>query len=177
MAEKYAVVRTDNMYGTDVRAGLVSIKYIVETTEDEETVKTETAIENGNVLKVGELIDAEREIYEGSAVAANTELTDVVLIATPEVVYDEHVRGLDKFINEAGKPCRGYHLHKGDVFSVTKLALDGAAEPKKGDIVELKAGTKLNVVTSATSGSTVVGKIIDDPETKGQYTYYAIRVC
>ena len=168
----YGVVRTDNMFGTDVRAGLVSIKYIVD--------DVETAIENGNVLKVGALMgDAtngyEREIFAGAAPAANDALSDIVLIATPEVMYDERKRNLDEFINEAGKPCRGYRLHKGDIFSVTKDALDGVAAPAIGNIVELKAGTKLNVAASATSGSTVVGKIIA-VDVVGRYTYYAILV-
>lgn len=168
----YGVVRTDNMFGTDVRAGLVSIKYIVN--------GVETAIENGNVLKVGALMgDAtngyEREIFAGAAPAANDALSDIVLIATPEVMYDERKRNLDEFINEAGKPCRGYRLHKGDIFSVTKDALDGVAAPAIGNVVELKAGTKLNVAASATSGSTVVGKIIA-VDVVGRYTYYAILV-
>lgn len=168
----YGVVRTDNMFGTDVRAGLVSIKYIVN--------NVETAIENGNVLKVGALMgDAtngyEREIFAGAAPAANDALSDIVLIATPEVMYDERKRNLDEFINEAGKPCRGYRLHKGDIFSVTKDALDGVAAPAIGNVVELKAGTKLNVAASATSGSTVVGKIIAI-DVVGRYTYYAILV-
>jgi len=177
----YGVVRTDNMYGTDVRAGLVSIKYIVTSgsgTTESPYVDTETAIENGNVLKVGALMDGEREIHKGTAPAANDSIDDIVLIATPEVMYDERKHNLDEFINEAGKPCRGYRLHKWDIFSVTKDALDGAAEPAVGDIVELKAGTKLNVVaagTGATSGSTVVGKIIA-VDVVGRYTYYAILV-
>lgn len=171
----YGVVRTDNMFGTDVRAGLVSIKYIVTTGEGASAVKTETAIENGNVLKVGALMEGEREIFEGATPAANDALSDIVLIASPEVMYDERKRNLDEFINEAGKPCRGYRLHKGDIFSVTKDALDGAAEPKEGNVVELKAGTKLNVAATATSGSTVVGKIIA-VDVVGRYTYYAILV-
>ncbi len=40
---KYAVVRTDNMYATDVRAGLVSIQYMGA------DGSTPTAIENGNL--------------------------------------------------------------------------------------------------------------------------------
>lgn len=175
----YAVVRTDNMLGTDARSELVSIKYIVsETTgsgESAVTTKTETEIENGHVLKVGPLMEGEREIFEGSAVAANDDLKDVVLVATPEVMYDERLRNLDDYINVAGKPCRGYRLHKGDIFSVTKAALDGAAAPAVGNIVELKAGTKLNVAASATSGSTQVGKIIAI-DVVGRYTYYAILV-
>ncbi|MBP5462521.1 MAG: hypothetical protein J6Y20_10380 [Lachnospiraceae bacterium] len=172
----YGVVRTDLMYATDVRSGLVSVKYIV--TAGDPAVSTPTEIENGNVLKLGALLEGEREIFEGTAPAADTPLSEVVLVASPEVMYDERKKNLDEFINEAGKACRGYRLHTGDVFSVTKDALDGAAEPAVGDVVELKAGTKLNVVaasTGATEGSTVVGKI-HDIEVAGRYTYYASLV-
>lgn len=164
---KYAVVRTDNMYGTDVRAALVSVKYMGE------DGSTPTAIENGNVLKIGALIDGEREIYVGGAVAADDKINDVVLVASPEVMYDERKKNLDEYINDAGKACRGYHIHSGDIFSVTKEALAGAAAPAVGDVVELAAGTKLNVVTEAT-GATVVGTIIA-VDVVGRYTYYAIK--
>lgn len=165
---KYAVVRTDNMYGTDVRAGLVSIEYMGA------DGKTPTEIENGSVLKVGALKEGEREIYVGSAVAANDSIKDVVLVASPEVMYDEHKHNLDEYVNEAGKACRGYRFHNGDIFSVTKEALVGVETPAVGNIVEFAAGTKLNVVAAA-SGATVVGKIIDI-EVAGLYTYYAILV-
>ena len=85
----YAIVRTDNMLGTDVRAGLVSIKYMGA------DGNTPTEIENGNVLKVGALVEGEREIFVGGAVAANDKVTDVVLIASPEVMYDERKKNLD----------------------------------------------------------------------------------
>ena len=165
----YGIVRTDNMYGTDVRAALVSIRYLG--TDGQ----TPTAIENGNVLKVGALVAGEREIYVGGNVTATDKVEDVVLIASPEVMYDERKKNLDEYINEAGKNCRGYRLHSGDIFSVTKDALAGATNPKVGDIVELAAGTKLKVVTSATSDSTVVGTIIS-VDVVGRYTYYAIKV-
>ena len=179
----HGVVRTDNMYGVDVRAGLVSVKYIVTTgagTEQSPYVHTPTAIDNGNVLLLGGLMDGEREIFKGSAPAANSALTDVVLVASPEVMYDERLRNLDDFYNVAGKACRGYRLHKWDIFSVTADALafntDEDTDGKVGSIVELKADTKLNVKTgSATSGSTVVGKIIAK-DVVGRYTYYVIQV-
>jgi hypothetical protein len=165
----YGIVRTDNMYGTDVRAALVSIKYMGN------DGSTPTAIENGSVLKVGALIEGEREIYVGGAVAANDKVEDVVLVASPEVMYDERKKNLDEFINEAGKACRGYRLHSGDIFSVTKDVLAGKETPAVGDVVELAAGTKLNVADSATEGSTTIGSIID-VNVVGRYTYYAIKV-
>lgn len=167
MANNHAVVRTDRMEGTGDRNSLVSIKYIVSTTP--------TAIENGNVLKRGDLLEGEREVFAGAVPAANDALDDIVLVATPEVMYDERLRNLDDFINEAGKIARAYHLRKGDIFSVTKEALAGAETPAVGNVVELKADTKLNVAASATSGSTVVGKIIAI-DVVGKYTYYVILV-
>lgn len=167
----YGVVRTDNMQGTDVREGLVSIEYLASGT-------TPTAIENGNVLKVGGLKTGEREIRVGTAVAANTPLNEVVLVASPEVNYDPLKPDLDEFINAVGVPARGYRLHSGDIFSVTKDALAGAETPAAGDVVELAAGTKLSIVaaaTGATSGSTVVGSVLAI-ETVGKYTYYVIQV-
>ena len=173
----YAVVRTDKLMGTDVRSMLESVQYLGD------DGATPTAIENGNVLKVGALVgDAtngyEREVKIGSAPAADDTLDSIVLVASPEVMYDERKRNLDEFINEAGKIVRGYHLHSGDIFSVTKLALDGAETPAIGDVVELKAGTKLNVkaaATGATSGSTVIGSIIAI-DVVGRNTYYVIQV-
>lgn len=165
----YAVVRTDAMAGTDVRGQLVSVKYMG--TDG----ATPTAIENGNVLKIGALMTGEREIYIGGAVAANDKIDDIVLIASPEVVYDERKRNLDDFVNEAGKACRGYHIHSGDTFSVTAEALSGTGTPAVGNIVELAAGTKLAFAASATTGSTKVGRIIA-VDVVGRYTYYAIKV-
>lgn len=163
----YAVVRTDRMTGTDNRAYLVSLLY-----KEEETP---AAIENGNVALLGGLEDGEREIFGASTPAADSDLKDIVLVASPELMYCPVKKNLDEFRNEAGDIARGYYLHNEDIFSVTKDALDGVTEPEVGNVVELKAGTKLNVAASATSGSTQVGKIIAI-ETVGRYTYYVIQV-
>lgn len=159
-----AVVRTDKMFATDNRAGLVSVRY--------QPGDTMTAIDNGNVVKIGALEEGSREVYKGVTPAADDAIKDIVLIASPEVMYDERKRNLDEFQNAAGTIARGYHLHTNDIFSVTKEALTGA-EPAVGNTVELAAGTKLNVTTSATG--TVVGTIIDI-NVVGRYTYYVIQV-
>lgn len=167
----HAVVRTDLMSGTDVRADLVSIKYMGA------DGKTPTDFDNGNVLKVGSLMDGEREIFTGSAPTAGDDLNDIVLVATPEVMYDERLRNLSDFYNVSGKPARGYHLRSGNMFSVTADALDGTftATDAKDKVVELQASTKMNVVDSLTSGSTQVGTIVA-VEIAGPYTYFVIKV-
>lgn len=173
----HAVVRTDNMAATDVRGQLVSVKYMGA------NGSTPTAIENGNVLKLGALVSGEREIFVGGAVAATDKIDDIVLIASPEVLYDEHKHNLDDFINEAGAVCRGYHIHSGDIFSVTKDALTGTGTPAVGDIIELAAGTKLGFGKTATETgtdgnkvtSTVIGRIIAI-DVAGTQTFYAIKI-
>lgn len=162
-----AVVRTDKMFATDNRAGLVSVRY--------QPSDTMTAIDNGNVVKIGALEEGSREVYKGVTPAADDAIKDIVLIASPEVMYDERKRNLDEFQNAAGAIARGYHLHTNDIFSVTVEALTCAATPEVGDVVELDAGTKLKVVASATEGSTVVGSIIDI-NVVGRYSYYVIQV-
>lgn len=167
----YGVVRTDKLSGTDVRSMLESVRFQVADSEGE---MVNTEIENGNVVKVGALESGEREVKLASTPAANTPLDEVVLVAAPEVMYDERKRNLDEYISEAGKAVRGYHLHTGDIFSVTAECLANAS-PAVDQLIELGATTKWNNVASATSGSTQVGKIIA-VDVVGRYTYYVIQV-
>ena len=168
----YAVIRTDLMFGTDNRSGLVSVKYMGDGS-------AATAIENGNVVKLAGLMPTattgvvEREIFKGVTPSASDSIKDIVVLDGVEIDYDERKKDLRDFINEAGAVIRGYRLHSGSIFSVTAEALDGQAAV--GDIVELQAGTKLKVVSSNTSGSTVVGEIIEVAKA-GAYTFYAIKV-
>lgn len=172
----HAVVRLDRLEGTGDSNALISIEYLGA------NGSTPTDIDNGNVLKVGDLmaIDAgkgifEREVFVGSAVAANDKLEDVVFVASPEVMYDSRLRGLEDFYNVKGHAARAYRLRSGDIFSVTKEALDGGADANVGDTVVLKAGTKLAAAASAPSGSTVVGKVIAI-DVVGRYTFNVIKV-
>lgn len=165
----HAVVRTDNMAGTDVRAQLVSVVYMGD------DGATATDIDNGNVVLLDGHVDGEREIYKGITPTASSAIGDIVLLATPEIRYNELEKALEDFYNEAERPARGYHLHSGAYFSVTKDALDGVDEPAVGNVVELAASTKLNVAASATSGSTAVGKI-DAVETAGARTWYVVKI-
>ena len=159
---KHAAVRTDKVYGTDNRTGVVSVRF-------------DGDIDNGNVVLLTGLEAGSREVYTATAVAANSPIGEVVLVASPEVMYDERKRNLEDFYNVAGKAARGYRFHSGDIFSVTKEALAGAETPASGNVVELAAGTKMSVATDATGGSTVIGKIIDI-DIVGRYTYYTIEV-
>lgn len=144
----HAIVRTDNLSGTTLGKDLVAIRY------QEGSVDKE--IDNGNVVVVGAFLVPDVRI--GTKPAANSNLADVALIASEEIVKSDNDALLSDFYNKAGVNARGYRLRTGDQFSVTAEALDGAASV--GKIVELQASTKLKVVSSLTSSSTKVGTIV-----------------
>ena len=164
----HGVVRTDSMISTGASAGLFSFKYFG-------ADGNAADIDNGCVVKLDGLMEDERELYKGVAPAADTSLSDVVLVGTPEVMYDERLRNLSDFYNEAGVACRGYMLHTGDIFSVTTTGVDAAAEVAVGDVAELQAGIKLKIAKTLTASSTQVGTVIA-VEQVGTLTYVVIRV-
>lgn len=167
----YPIVRTDLMSGTTDPSQLRSLKFYA--------AGAPAAINNGSVVRITALdtdgaIIPEREVWKGDAPVAATPLTDIVLIATPELMADSKKRNLDDFTNEAGAVVRGYRFHSGDIFSVTS---DGftATSPAVGNVVELQADTKLKIVATSTSGSTKVGTLTQI-EQVGTKTYYVVRV-
>lgn len=164
---KHGVVRTDLMSGTYDASRLRSVKYMADGA-------TETQIDNGCVVALSGLMDGEREVYKAVTPAANTALNKIVVIANPEVMYDERLKHLEDYFNEAGKVIRGYIPQiDTDIFSVTAECLEFTGTPAKGWVVELMAGVKLKAVAAATEGSTKVGEIID-VETVGARTYYVV---
>lgn len=163
----HGVVRTDNLSHTLDGAGLYSVKY--------KNGAEFADIDNGCVVMLKALMEGERELWEAVAPEAGTARNQIVLIATPEVMYDERLRNLTDFYNEAGTAARGYLLEPGDIFSVTAPVLDGADTAEVGSVVELQAAVNLKAAASATAGSTAVGKIIAI-EQVGTLTYYVIRV-
>lgn len=167
----HGVVRTDNMSGTDVRADLVSFKFYAGSSDS-----VETAIDNGNVVKIGALLTGEREVYKATKFKKGTPLSELALVASPEVMYDEHKHNLSDFENEAGAEVRGYVLRSGNVFSVTADALIAASTIAVGNVVELADDeTKLTVVSTATASATTVGTVIAIEKTS-RYTYYVIKI-
>ncbi len=151
----YCKVNTDRMAGSWDGSKLISIKYLPS--------DTATAIENGNVVLVGGLVSGSREVFDCETPAVDSAIGKIALVVTPEVETDERKKGLNEFRNAAGAVARAYRLCSGDIFSVTAeglTAISGTA-PAAGQVVELQAATKLKLVATATSGSTVVGSVLE----------------
>lgn len=83
----------------------------------------EKEIENGNFVILGDLVKGERELYEAKAVPTEVQegtLLNVGVVCTPEFDYNEvGYKGIETFVNNAGRPIRVALLYKGFRFSVT----------------------------------------------------------
>lgn len=164
--KKYTVVRTDLMTGTHSPSHLRSIE-----------IPENIDVENGSIVKVGDLADGSREMRECLKPTGTEKLSELAVIATPELMYDERKKFLYEFINKAGskKGMRGYLLSINDIFSITK---EGFSENTRdnlavGKIVELIPNSfKVAAVDENTEGRTKIGKIIDSDN-----GYYAIEIC
>lgn len=144
---KFARVRTDNMSGTVVGKDLVSLK-------------ADKEIENGSVVVVGDLVEGEREVRTIADMTATSEVKDLALIASVEIVKSKSHNTLGEFVNEEGSIARGYRLVSKDIFSVTKEAFATPDSAKVGAYVIAKAGRKMDVADAEAEGTTTIGKII-----------------
>lgn len=166
----YCVVRTDLMSGVKQPADMVSLRFYDANGDVAE-------VENGVIAKITELeshtvgtaTTYEREIWKGVAASSSDDLADCVLIATPEVMYDERKRSLDEFINEAGVAARGYRLRDRNMFSLTAEGFVGGTAPALGGAVGIGADGKLDA--SGSGFGTCVH--IEDV---GSKKFYAIQI-
>lgn len=97
------------------------------------SVVGEVVLQNGALVALGEMYAEgafvnEREIFQAVAPTAELEL---LLVAAPEVKYDESLDQLD-YETPADTPVRAYHLKRGDLFQVEQALATGGA---KGDIL------------------------------------------
>lgn len=165
MADVHAIVRTDNMSATRDGSLIVSGRFY-------DAGDNLAAIENANIVLIKDYDKDEREVRIVTVPTADTEIKNVGLVCTPELIYDESKRhGLEDFINEAGKEIRVFRLHANDIFSATKEAFEGT--PAKGSYAVVGNTTKMKVSEVATGS--VIGKIVE-VETVGADTYYAVQV-
>lgn len=90
-----------------------------------ETLQHVADVPNGSVAHIGALVTGQRDVFNvvvpSTASIGNTE---VVLIASPEVLYLPG-KSLEDFTNVAGTNMRGFHLHAGDIFTISNDGIDG----------------------------------------------------
>jgi hypothetical protein len=92
---------------------------------------------NGYFVELGGLLVGERETYNITA-PADVLTTEVLLHASPEVMYDPRQSALEDFFVEIGEECRLYHLSIGDIITLSEDLF--VAPPVVGSVVSPQVG-------------------------------------
>lgn len=109
-----------------------------------------TDIENGAIVKLGELVAGEQDLYNTVAPEAATDT--IYLVDGVELDARESLAvGLDNFVNKANNPFRLRRPVSGDRFSISKSMVSGAVAP--GAILEASTTNKLTVNDAPTAGA------------------------
>lgn len=107
-----------------------------------ESVVATVDLPNGSLVALtGSVNDVERELMEAKA---PTDTDELLLVAAPEVKYNESLDQLD-FTTPSGKPARAYHLTEGDKFQAELALFD--ATPAVGDTITGSATYGYKVAT------------------------------
>ena len=169
----YCVIRTDLMSGTKQPADLVSLRFCTATTTGSGasavTKYTPAEVENGVVVKLIGYEEGQREVMTAVAASSSDDLNECAIVAGVELMYDERKKGLDEYINEAGKATRGYIPRSRNLFSVTKEGFVGGTVPVVGDTIGIGTGGKLDKSGSGFGECVAI-------ETVGRYIFYTIRI-
>ena len=107
-------------------------------------------VPNGVFVTLDGLAGEGREVKK--ALLAEDDTQDVLLVASPEVLY-ESGKELDDFVNEAGKVARAFRLADGDVITLTADLLAKGSAPAVNDIYGVGAGGKLEEKTLGEEGA------------------------
>ena len=170
----YAVVRTDNLSGIVDGSKLVTARFY------NGSPLALADCQNGSILELSEIdTDAnkhgERFTWKAVIPSATDSVHDtstdgkLILVATPEMIYDKKYFNLNEYTNKAGTYLRGYVLESGDVFSVTAEGFAGSTVPAPGDTIGLSSNTL------AKNGSGALAACVK-LATVGGVPYYVLRV-
>lgn len=122
------------------------------------SLKHSAALENGNVCNLGAIVAGEREVYDVATPATATLASaQVILVASPEVMYDE-TKLITDFTIPAGTISRGVALVPGNIVQISDSIIDGTTVV--GQFV-IAANTSLKLAASATASGKFTGRVIE----------------
>ena len=135
---------------------------------------------NGVFVVLAGLMPNEREVKKARLASKNDVAEKVLLVHSPEVMYDERKWRLEDFVIPAGKPARAYHLFDGDVITLTKDLFVGTlgTDFDIGDELVAHTDGKLGKDDTALANAKVVFEVIEDCgyELTDSMKAYAVQV-
>ncbi|QWU13394.1 hypothetical protein SAMN04487895_10360 [Paenibacillus sophorae] len=124
-----------------------------------ESVLLNVDLENGAITTIGGLVDGKREVVQG-ATPVNVSIEEILLIASPEIVYEAEKHNILDFVNKAGKPARAYHYTVGDTVTITDDMIDGTSV-KNQYLVPENGSAKLKAVADLSGDARFAALVLE----------------
>jgi hypothetical protein len=148
-----AIVRKDKMLA-GYNGNLESVK--VHNSGGSATVATT----NGVFVVVEGLMTGEREVKKARLGVTADFAKDVLLVHSPEIMYDERLNKLADFVIPADEVARAYRLYDGDIITLTTDLF--AETVAVGDKLIIKSAGKLGKDATNLAAAKVVFEVIED---------------
>lgn len=151
-------------------------KNIVEK-DDKGAVTNGQELTNGLFVKLGKLMDGEREVRQATLAGKADAKEEVVFIHNSEVMYDERLNKLADYRISEGKVARAYRLFNGDIITLTTDLYQGNVAV--GDVLIVHTNGKLGKGTETeTTGAKIKFEVIEDSgyELDPKMKAYAVQI-
>jgi hypothetical protein len=114
------------------------------------SVRSADVLKNGYFVELQDLVVGEKELFTATA---PTDLgNELLLHATPEVMYDSLANSIEDFEVEANEEGRAYHMTVGDIITMTADLFTGT--PVVGELVAGAVGSYRLVPVDPVAGTT-----------------------
>lgn len=91
-----------------------------------ESIQASVDLDNGSVVVIGGLAGVGGEVVT-AATPTDVKNEEILLVASPEQVYDNPREGILDFYNKAGERARAFHFTVGDIVTVTDNMINGTS--------------------------------------------------
>jgi hypothetical protein len=115
---------------------------------------------NGVFVVVEGLMAGQREVKKARLAGSADATKDVLLVHSPEVMYDERKWKVEDFVIAKDKVARAYRLSTGDIITLTADLF--VAEPSVGDVLVVKTNGLLGDDATAEATAKVLFTVIED---------------
>lgn len=129
-----------------------------------ETVVFTKDVQNGEICVLGN--QAGREAVQ-AATPTDVTTEEILIVASPEIVYDQLKDDLLDFVNKAGSMARAYHFTVGDIITVTDDVIDGTSVVNQY-LVPKNGSSKLTPAADLSGGTRFAAKVIEKGKLYGQ---------
>lgn len=131
-----------------------------------EVVITNVDLKNGSVITIGGLVDGHREAVVG-ATPTDVTIDEILLVASPEIVYDSRKHNIHDFINVKNEKLRSYHHTIGDIVTVTDDMVEGTSV-KNQYLIPVNGSSKLKPAADLSGNTRFAAKVLEKVKLYGE---------